>query len=223
MKEIDPTSVKTIVSRIDVTELAAEFEQSLPTPSRCHLYAVKVLREHRPDEAQELLERFEARYAAIDVFLAYMAPKMTIRLLRRGLPLDLGLRSHDWELAATIVDNIAAHDPQTAAELAVANCPGFIARLSSNSTDPFEDLSAWICASDKHAPGLVDEAMRQLPAGTVTAWAPELRKKNRKHEIAPPRTPCSAASDGPTAAEAHELIRRFPSLQRQRRGSSRSN
>lgn len=190
MKEIDPTSVKTIVSRIDVAEFAAEFEQSLPTPSRCHLYAVEVLREHRPDEAQQLLERFEARYAAIDVFLAYMAPKMTIRLLRRGLPLDLGLRSHNWEIAATVVDSIAAHDPQTASELAEANRPGFIAGLSSKSTDPFEDLSAWIRASDEHAPDLVDEVLCQLPADAVTAWASELRKKDRKREIAPPRASC---------------------------------
>ncbi|MFI1034675.1 hypothetical protein [Streptomyces sp. NPDC020951] len=219
MKEIDPTSVKTIVSRIDVAELAAEFEQSLPTPSRCHLYAVEVLREHRPDEAQELLERFEARYAAIDIFLASMAPKMTIRLLRRGLPLDLGLRSHDWEIAATVVDSIAAHDPQTASELAEANRPGFIAGLSSKSTDPFEDLSAWIRASDKHAPGLVDEVLRQLPADAVTAWASELRKKDRKREIAR-LVHRAAASDGPAAAEAHELIRRFPSLQRQRKEPS---
>ncbi|MFE9976839.1 hypothetical protein ACFYRD_40675 [Streptomyces hirsutus] len=213
MKEIDPVSFKAIANRMDVAQLTTEFERSLPTPSRCHLYAVDILREARSDEAQALLERFEERYAAIDPFLAYMAPELTIRLLRRGLPLDLGLHSHDWKFAAILVDSIAVHDPKTACELAVANRPGFIAGLSSKATDPFDNLSAWVHTCDEHAPGLVDEVIRQLSAGAVAAWAPELRKRNRKHEIAP-LVQRATAFRGPAADEAYELIRRFPSLRR---------
>ncbi|MFJ4828942.1 hypothetical protein ACIP79_03280 [Streptomyces sp. NPDC088747] len=65
----------------------------------------------------------------------------------------------------------------------------------------------------------MDEVLRQLPADAVTAWASELRKKDRKREIAP-LVHRAAASDGPAAAEAQELIRRFPSLQRQRKEPS---
>jgi hypothetical protein len=212
--EADPVTAKVIVSRIDTDVLAAHYEQSLPAPSANHLFAVEALYEHRPSEARDLLERFEAQYTAIHPFLAHMTPEMTIRLLRRGLPLDLGLHQQHWASAAELLDSIAAHDAQVAAELAAANRPGFTAGLATRATDPFEGLARWVQACDRHAPAVVDEVISQLPAGTVTAWAAALRKRNRRHEIAP-LVHRAARCDGLVAAQAQELIHRFPSLQRQ--------
>lgn len=212
--EADPATVRAIVSRMDTNVLATQYEQSLPTPSQNHLYAVEVLHEHRPSEARDLLERYEAQYAAIDPFLAHMAPEMTTRLLRRGLPLDLGLHQQRWAVAAELLDLLAAHDAQVAAELAAANRPGFTAGLATQATDPFEGLARWVQACDKHAPGVVDEVISRLPAGTVTAWAAALRKRNRRREIAP-LVRRAAHCDGPAAADAQNLIRRFPSLRDQ--------
>ncbi|MDF3141426.1 MULTISPECIES: hypothetical protein [unclassified Streptomyces] len=199
---------------MDTDVLAAELEHSLPTPAQNHLYAVEVLNEHRPAEARALLERYESRFAGIDPLLAYVHPAMTIRLLRRGLPLNLALQDQHWGTAATILERIAAHDAQVAAELAEANLPGFTAGLASSCTDPFEGLSRWLQACGRHAPGLAGQAVRQLPSGAVAAWDTALRKKNRRREIAP-LVHRAAASQGPAAAEAQELIRRFPGLQRQ--------
>jgi hypothetical protein len=113
---------------------------------------VEVLYEHRPSEARDLLERYEAQYTAIRPFLAHMTPEMTIRLLRRGLPLDLGLHQQHWAPAAELLESIAAHDVQVAAELAAANRPGFTAGLATQATDPFEGLARWVQACDEHAP-----------------------------------------------------------------------
>ncbi|MGV4886408.1 trypsin-like peptidase domain-containing protein [Streptomyces viridosporus] len=209
--EADPAIGKAVVGRMDLETLAAEFERSLPSPPQHHLYAVEVLHEFRPAEARELLERYEAQYATIDPFLAHMAPEMTIRLLRCGLPLDLGLPSQHWEFAAELLNSLASYDTQVAAELAAANCSGFVAGLSSNYTDPFEGLSAWVQACDTYAPGLVDDVIRLLPSGAVATWARALRKGNRRREIAP-LLYRALETDGAVVAEAQELMRQFPSL-----------
>ncbi|WP_164492767.1 hypothetical protein [Streptomyces lydicus] len=219
--EADPTIGKAIVGRMDLETLAAEFEKSLPVPSRNHLFAVEVLYEFRPAEARELLERHEDQYEEIDLLLAHMAPGMATRLLRRGLPLDLALHLQYWTLAAVLLDSLASCDAQVAAELAVANCSGFVAGLASNYTDPFEGLSAWVQACETHAPGLVDDAIRQLPAGAVAAWAGALRKPARRHEITP-LVYRALGIGGPAAAEAKELMRRFPGLKQPERDAQSS-
>lgn len=216
--EADTVFGKDVVSRMDFEVLAAEFERSLPVPPRNHLYAVELLYEFRPNEARELLERYETQYSAIDGFLAHMAPEMTTRLLRRGLPFDLGLHLQDWGFAAALLDSLAGYDEQVAVELAVANCSGFVAGLASNYTEPFEGLSAWVQVCDTHAPGLVDDAIRQLPSGAVASWARALRKGTRRHEITP-LVYRALDTAGPAAAEARELMRRFPGLRQPGQGA----
>lgn len=215
--EADPATGRAVANRMDINVLTAELEKSLPAPSQNHLFAVNVLHDHRPTQARQLLESFEAQYAVIDPVLAYMAPEMTTRLLRRGLSLDLGLHLQHWEFAAMLVDSIATYDAQAAAELAEANRPGFIAGLATIFSDPFEGLSSWVQACDKYAPALVGDVIGQLPSGAVASWESVLRNRSRRHEITP-LVHRAVHSGGSVAAEAQELMRRFPSLQRQAEG-----
>lgn len=213
IREADPASYKAIVTRMSTEEVSAEFEKSLPSPSRYHLYAVNLVFEFSPNDAREILERHEGQYVSADRFLAYMAPEMTIRLLRRGLPIDLGLHLQDWALAASLVNHLAKYDPVVSAELIRANRVGFILGLSSNYTDPFEGLSSWVHACDAHAPRLVDDVVAHLPVGAVSSWARALRMSSRKNEIKP-LVHRALDAGGLVAEEARELVVRFPSLKR---------
>jgi hypothetical protein len=211
MWEANEQTVRSIANAMDVGALGARIESSLPSPSMHHLFAVEVLYDYRPAEAIQLLEAYEADYQSLNPMLAMMVPELAIRLLRRGLPLDLGLALQHWDTAGSIVAKIAALDPQIADELIRANQTGFIAGLAGNFSDPFEGLTEWLRVCDEYAAGSVDDVIRDLPANAVTSWSKALRKPARRREIGP-LVLRAATSAGLAGSEAQGLMLRFPGL-----------
>jgi hypothetical protein len=217
--EADPTTFKDIATRVDLVA----FEQSLrsrPKDSpRTALYVCACLAEHRPDEIHEILDRLEPDLSTLDPLIAYMAPRVAIRALRRGLPLDLGLAHHHWDWAAVVLMQLYEHDPHIAMEVAEANRVGMSKALRDNTSDPFEGLREWVSACDKAVPELVDSVIRGLPEGAVSSWARALRRPkkhghSRRQEIAPLVHRATHLS-GHAQKEAQALLKQFPSLERE--------
>lgn len=170
----------------------------------------------RPDEIHAVLDRLEPHLSELDSLIAYVAPDIAVRALRRGLPLDLGIAQHHWAWAANVVDRLEEHDPQVAREVAESNRAAIRKALHDNTSDPFEGLSTWLSVCDSAAPGLVDSIIRDLPEGAVASWARALRRpkkygRSRRKEIAP-LVRRAAQLGGHPQEEAKALLRRFPSL-----------
>lgn len=212
-QEADPAVFAKMIEDLDVDILTAEFASAMPSPGGSHMFMVLVLSEYRPQEAQALLQRFAADYTALDALIAHIHPELAVELLRRGLPLDLGLAHQHYGSAAAILAHIAEHDSDVAGELAWANHPGLLAGLVAKHQPPFEELSACVATCDRFAPGLIEDVLKHLPAGAVAGWAVALRETRSKREIAP-LVLRLAKSSFPAGAQAKDLLRRFPSLRK---------
>ena len=75
----------------------------------------------RPDEVHAILDRIEPTLLRLDLSIAYMAPDVAARALRRGLPLDLKLTHQQWAIAADVLNRLHNFEPSLAFEVARAN------------------------------------------------------------------------------------------------------
>lgn len=216
VEKSDPPTFAAIAERVDF----AKFEESLAHPSgrptRVGLYLCLQLSEQSPDEVHAVLDRLEPTLTELDSCIAFVAPDIAARALRRGLPLDLQLDHHRWGWAATVVARLAEHDSTLALEVVESNRAGMIDGLTNNTADPFDSLSTWVEVCDRLDSALMDTLIAELHQGAVSKWDRAIKRparhgRWRRKQIAPLVIRAKSAA-GHVRSEAVELIRRFPAL-----------
>jgi hypothetical protein len=215
----DQATFRQIVDRVDMTRFEESLRVSPDDPDRTALHIASELQDVRPDEVHAILDRIEPTLLRLDLSIAYMAPDVAARALRRGLPLDLKLTHQQWAIAADVLNRLHNFEPSLASEVARANAAAMAVGLAaSHWSDPWQGLREWIPVCDLAAPGLLEEVIASLPTGVVSSWHRGLRRprkygRSRRKDIAP-LVHRAAELSGHVAAEAAELLRRFPSLAR---------
>lgn len=217
LSEVDPSTFQAIARLVDLEQFESCLLARSEKPGRTAFYVLLQLQAIRPEEIHALLDRVEPTLKHLDVLIPYMAPDIATRALRRGLPLDLELDHHHWEMAGQVLELIHADDPIIAGELARSNRQTMSLGLAASAWhDAWEGLGHWTRACDQAAPGLIEEVIADLPEGAVTSWARALKRpgrysKSRKADIGP-LIHRAAGLAGHVKEEADALILRFPSL-----------
>lgn len=212
----DPPSFTAIVELLDFTKLEESLAHPAGRPTRTGLYLCSRLSRLMPDSVYEVLDRLEPSLTELDSFIAFVAPDIAARALRRGLPLDLELDHHHWGWAGTLVARLAEYDADLALEVVESNRAGMIEGLSNNMSTPFDSLSLWVEVCDRLNSEFVDTLIAELPEGVITKWDRVIRRPQRygrwrRDQIAP-LVIRAARMTGHVQTEAIELIRRFPAL-----------
>ena len=220
LEKADSATFTAVANRLDFSRLEESLAIPEGRPTRTGLYLCLQLSEQKPNEVQMILDRLEPSLIELDSSIAFMAPDVAARALRRGLPLDLGLDYHHWGWAAAVVLRLAEHDADVALEVAVANRDGMIEGLSNNTSSPFDNLGAWVEVCDRLDPALIDSLIAELPEGAVSKWDRAIRRPQRyghwrRDQIAPLVFRATRAR-GHVQSEAEALLRRFPALARLR-------
>jgi hypothetical protein len=210
--EADPISCARVADAVDLDQLEQTLIDQLPRPTGNLILVLSLLVETREQAILAMLDRHEREIGAIDSYLAYVHPALVIRLLKRGLPLDLQLEHQYYDHAAPVLLLIGAQDPDVAAEVAAANAAAFAAGLASNHSTPFINLTRWVAACDQYAPGFIEAVLSDLEAGVVAGWAGALRVPKSKREVAPLVLRASALCECPAKRDASALLKQFTSL-----------
>ncbi|MFI7529706.1 hypothetical protein [Nocardia salmonicida] len=209
-----PREWKRVVDALDLDLLEEEFVAQLPRPGDKVLFILYMIAQSRQREVLSLLDRHADGIGAIEAALVHIHPQLCVQLIEGGLPLDLGLYHQRYADAAELLALVGPYSAQVASEVGWANREAFCEGLSRNVQPPFTDLSKWLSAADKWAPGLVEDSLISLGDGTVARWADAMRKPASKKQIGPLIVRAAAAGDTSAAAEAAMLVRQFPSLKR---------
>ena len=209
-----PGEWKQVVDAVDLDLLQKEFVAQLPRPGNKALYILYMIAQSRQPEVLSLLDRHADGIGTIDAMLVHIHPQLCVQLVEGGLPLDLGLYHQQYASAAELLALVGPYSARVAREVGWANQEAFREGLSRNFQPPFTDLSKWISAADKWAPGLIDDTLMSLGNGTVARWAEAMRKPISKKQIGPLIVRAMATGDTSAAAEAALLVRQFPSLKR---------
>lgn len=210
--EIDPRGWARVAGEVDFEILDRELSEQLPRPGENILILLDELARSRNDEVLEMLDRHAPEFGTVHPYLAHIHSQLSIRLIEKGLPLDLGLFDQQYQSAAALMHLLGAQNPDVTREIAEANIDAFREGVARNFQPSFTDLSKWVVAADQWAPGLLDEALAGLPKGVVSAWEKSLRNSRSKREISPLIVRAAATGDTPAAAEATALMKRFPSI-----------
>ena len=219
LSEADPSTFTKVAVLVDIQSFEESLRASADNPDRTALVVAYYLQSVRADEIHAILDRLEPNLQVLDPYFAYLAPDVSLRALRRGLPLDLGLDNQHWELAAAILNGLFVHDATIAEEVARSNADTMaIGLAAANHANPWDGLRNWITACDDAAPGLLDAVIADLPEGAVSGWDRGLRRPERygrshRKDIVP-LVHRAARLGGHVATEAAELLRRFPSVSR---------
>lgn len=217
LDEFDPATFKAIVKDVDLDRFERSLANDEDTFSSAGMFAALCFAEHRETEIHDILDRLERSWTVLDPYAAACAPDITVRALKRGLTLDLGLDHHHWGFAAYVVARIFEHDQAVAYELIEANQllmqEGLIAQ---NHSDPWEGLRQWVLVCDRAAPGFLDRMISSLPVDAVANWDRALKRprkygKSRRADIAP-LVLRAAALTGHVRDEALQLLKRYPSV-----------
>jgi hypothetical protein len=219
LSEADPSTFTKVAALVDMEAFEESLRASADNPDRTALVVAYYLQSVRADEIHAILDRLEPSLQVLDPYFVYLAPDISLRALRRGLPLDLGLDSQNWELAAAVLDGLFAHDPTIAEEVVRTNADTMaIGLAAANHANPWDGLRNWITACDHAAPGVLDAVIAGLPEGVVLGWDRGLRRpkkygrSHRKDIVSLVHR--AARLNGNVATEAAELLRRFPSVSR---------
>lgn len=210
--DADPRGWASVADAVDLHVLERELVDQMPRPGENALFMLQMLAITRKNEVLAMLDRHAAEFGAVDAYLVYIYPQLSVRLIEAGLPLDLGLYEQRYDSAAELLCLLGVENLNTARDVAEANTDAFREGVARNFQPAFTDLSKWVAAADQWAPGLLDEALAGLPEGVVAKWAESLRKPKSKRELGPLVVRAAATSDTPAAAEAAELMKRFTSL-----------
>lgn len=219
VEKTDPTTFTAIADRIDFARLEKSLAVPEGRPTRTGLYLCLQLSDQKPDHVHAILDRLEPSLTELDSFIAFIAPDVAARALRRGLPLDLQLDHHHWGWATAVVARLAEHDPDLGREVVQANRDGMIEGLTNNTTSPFDNLSKWVELCDHLDSALIDTLIAELPEGAVSKWDRAIKRPQRygrwhRDQIAPLVLRASRAG-GHVQSEALQLLRRFPTLARE--------
>ncbi|MGO2777897.1 P-loop NTPase [Glutamicibacter arilaitensis] len=212
----DPPTFSAIAELLDFAKLEESLAVPIGQPTRTGLFLCLQLSELKPDNVRGILDRLEPSFTVLDPFIAYIAPDVAARALRRGLPLNLELDHHHWGWAAALIGRLAEFDADLAREVVESNCAGMIEGLTNNMTTPFSNLGMWIATCDKLAPELIDTLIAELPEGAITKWDRAIRRPQgygrwHRDQIAPLVVRATKMT-GYVQSEAMALIRRFPAL-----------
>jgi hypothetical protein len=214
--EADPTTCAQVADTLDLDQLEQTLIEQLPEPTGNLILVLGLVGETREEAVLAMFDRHEPEIGAINSYLAYVHPDLVIRLLKRGLPLDLQLEHQYYDHAAPVLALLGAQDADVAAEVAAANASAFAAGLASNHSTPFIDLTMWVAACDRYAPGFIEAVLTDLDAGVVAGWADALRVPKSKRHIAPLVVRAAELGECPAAQEASALLKRFTSLRSRR-------
>ena len=204
------------VHAIDLELLGNKFAEQLPRPGENVLFVMYMVAQVRGNDVLPLLERHQDGFGAVHRYLVHTHPELSVRLIERGLPLDLGLYDQRYDAAADLIALVGVQNREVAREVIVANDEAFCEGLARNFQPPFTDLSKWVTTVDHWARGFLDEALARLPERTIAGWTEALRTPKSKKEIGPLIVRAAATGDTPAAAEAAAIMRRFPSLKQLR-------
>jgi hypothetical protein len=210
--QADPAGWAEVVASVNMQSIESALSDQLPVPSQDLLYVLYLLSGLRGDEVRSLLDAHADAFGHLHAFVAHIHPELAVALLRRGLPLDLGLEHQRYETAAEELDLIGMVDPVVGRETAEANLDAFRAGLARKFTPAFENLDMWVRVCDRWAPSLIDSALAGLDEGVVGGWVEALRNRKSKSQIGPIVIRAAESGHGPASREAVDLLRRFPSL-----------
>lgn len=212
----DPPTFAAITERINFTMLEQSLAHPAGRPTRTGLYLCLQLLELKPENVHEILDRLEPTLTELDSFIAFIAPDIAARALRRGLPLDLQLDHHHWGWAAAVVARLAEHDADLALEVVQANRAGMVEGLTNNMSTPFDSLSKWVEVCDRLDSEIIDTLIAGLPEGAISKWDRAIKRPQRygrwRREQIAPLVIRATRMTGHVQAEAKELVRRFPAL-----------
>lgn len=206
LEEANPEGFAAVLTRLDFGVLNQEFEAQLPRPGANLLFVLMLAADTRSAEVRSLLEAHADRLAELDSLLAWTHPELAVSLLRRGLPLDLGLASHNYAAAAEVLERVAAADEAVAAEVADANAVGLAAGLVSSRHPPFDGIARWIEVCDRISPNQLDGVLGSLSPTLISTWKQHLKNEHvQDHLLA--LANCVSKVDGtPAAAAALDLL-----------------
>ena len=181
--DADPTGWAKVAEAVDLDALEETLTAQAQLPSNHLLFVLNMLAHNRHAEVRAMLDRHEDQVEHLSAFNVYIHPELAIRLLKRGLPLDLGLEHQHYDEAATLLTIISKLDADTAREVADANADAFVAGLAANHSQPFKSLTTWVKACDTTAPHLIDTVLASLDEGVVLGWSNALRdSESKRHD-----------------------------------------
>ena len=218
VQEVAPIKFDRILELIDLDRFEESLLAAPQNPSVSALLFAEDLHAKRGQLVGEIFERLQPQLTSLHPAYVLASPSTAVLALRRGLHLRLGIEHHGWGNAAHIISSLSAVDETVAAEVIQANFDAMVGGLSEKSSDFGDGLASWTRVCDNVTPGLLDEALGLLPEGAVAGWAAALRKPSRgrpshRADVAP-LVRRAAIKSGHVAAEARQLLRRFPSLDR---------
>lgn len=203
-----------VANSVDLKAIEATLVEQTPTPSENLLYVLYVLCRVRANEIRAILDANSAEIGELHRLLVLMHPGLTVQLLKRGIPLDLGLEGQRYETAAEQLELIGQLDVALAREVAEANGDAFGAGLAARHSPPFQGLGDWVMVCDRLAPALIDSVLAGLSKGVVASWAQALRSPKSEDQIAPLVFRAAETGTETASGEAAELMRQFASLRR---------
>lgn len=213
--EADPRAFIRIATAVDLPDLARHSAGQWAAPSRGLLQVLLLLRTVRADEIRALAEAHADEIEHLSPAVVGLAPKVAVAVLGRGVPLDLGFAHGGWDRAAAAVRALHDQDPGVAAAVLEANEASLRRGLALKATDT-TGLAEALAAADDVAPGLVNRAVGALEADAVSGWRAHLsRRAVARHGVAE-LAQRTAASSGPAAGAAADLLKKYPSLSARR-------
>lgn len=220
LAELVPAKAQRVFQRVNVLRIEEALEDTPQSRWGSALFVLLYLREVQPDAVESLMERMQDRLSELSPLWVLVSPTTAVTVLKRGLPLRLGVEHQNWHIAAAVIHRLIEVDPDIAAEVVVANFDALVAGLSARASDFGDGIGSWMSVCDQLRPGLLDEAIGQLPAGAVQRWGEALKRPprgrpSRREEVAP-LVLRAEQIEGAPGEEARLLMRRFPSLVRQR-------
>jgi hypothetical protein len=218
IQELAPVKFDRILDLIDLDRFEKSLSAAAQNPSVPAIMLAAELHAKRGQPVAGIFERLQPQLTSLHPAYALAHPETAVVALRRGLPLRLGIEHGAWGTAARVISSLSAVEKAVAAEVIHANFDAMIEGLSINSSDFGEGLAEWTRVCDGLTPGLLEEALGRLPKGGVARWSEALRepsfgRPSRRADVAP-LVRRAATMNGHVAAEAQQLMRRFPSLQR---------
>ena len=212
LEEADKEVYESVVSAVnfDVLDNSMQDMWEVSPGQLFRVLAVLVGKDGRP--ATTLLDRHAGQLVRLHAVVALIAPDSAVATLRRGVPLDLGLTTENWELAASAVESIAGVDPDVARRVIEANKDAHVVGLNLRVAGSSFGLGKWVTVCDRVAPGAIDEALDRLEAAAIQSWRKRLRKSSRDRDATAALARRAAGRSSSVADAAQRLLRRFPSL-----------
>ncbi|MEU4806596.1 hypothetical protein [Actinosynnema sp. NPDC023587] len=212
--EAAPQLFQDIAAAVDMDAFSETVAPHLDHPRWGSLQILGVMAEARPEATGRIVGPLIATAESLVALHAIVAPNETIEALHRGVPVDLGAREQEWEMADQAVTALACCDPDTAGLVLAANLDAIKHGLQLGiHGEDHAGLSEFLARCDQVSPGMLDAALAEIIEDATPHWQRELGRRDRA------RRPVlelvrRAARVCPDHAKVRHLLRRFPSLGR---------